>query len=379
MKREEIMNLDIEQLEVRAKEITEEIKNAETVDELDALDAELEALEERRQILNSEIEKRKKDIDAVVRGAGNIIDKEGEKEKMPNLEIRRSAEYMDAWVEFQKGRATEEQRALLTQNATEGGSIAVPVYVEEQIHTAWESNEIIRRVRRTYYKGNLKVGYEASADPAVLHNEGGEAITEEDLVVSYVELIPHMIKKLVRVSDEVVDMRGQAFLDYVFDEMEYQIVRYVANEIVTAMAGATAPLAQSVEIAGAAIATTDIINAEALLGGEATNPVFVTTRATAAALKAAVLSAGYGYDPFDGMEVVYTESTALGTALGIVADLSAVQLNLPNGDSVQFKFDDTTEADEDMIRIIGRLYAAVGVIAPGKIVKITPSTDDDGE
>lgn len=379
MKREEIMNLDIEQLEVRAKEITEEIKNAETVDELNALEAELEALEERRQILNSEIEKRKKDIDAVVRGAGNIIDKEGEEEKMPNLEIRRSAEYMDAWVEFQKGRATEEQRALLTQNATEGGSIAVPVYVEEQIHTAWESNEIIRRVRRTYYRGNLKVGYEASADPAVLHNEGAEAITEEDLVVSYVELIPHMIKKLVRVSDEVVDMRGQAFLDYVFDEMEYQIVRYVANEIVTAMAGATAPLAQSVEIAGAAIATTDIINAEALLGGEATNPVFVTTRATAAALKAAVLSAGYGYDPFDGMEVVYTESTALGTALGIVADLSAVQLNLPNGDSVQFKFDDTTEADEDMIRIIGRLYAAVGVIAPGKIVKITPSTDDDGE
>lgn len=370
MKREEIMNLDFDQLEARSAEITAEIKNAETVDQLDAFEMELEAIEERKKILNLEVEKRKKDIDAIVRGAGDVIEKEGEVEKMPNLEVRKSPEYLDAWVEYQKGRATEEQRALLTENA-ENGTIAVPVYVEDQIHTAWESNEIVKRVKRSYFKGNLKVGYEASASGAVVHEEGDEAITEENLVVAYIDLIPAMIKKMVRVSDEVIDMRGQVFLDYIFDEVEYQLVKAIGDNIIKQITTAqTSALVAEVETDGAAISTADIIAAEGLLGGEATNPVFITTRSTAAALKAAALSANYGYDPFDGLEPIYVDAAALSGKVGVVADLSGVQLNLPNGDAATFKFDDTTEADADMVRIIGRLYAAIGVVAPGKVVRI---------
>ena len=378
MTREEIMVLDLEQLEERAGQIAIETEEA-SAEALEGLNEELNAIEERKAALKLEIETRKKEIAEVAQGAGEVIEKSEERtKKMTDIEIRKSPEYLDAWVEFQKGRASEEQRALLTQNAPSGGKIAVPVYVEDRIHTAWESNEIVRRIRRSYFKGNLKVGVEMSADPAQLHAEGGNAITEENLDIITIDLIPIMIKKMVRYSDEVLDMRGQAFVDYIFDEIEYQIVGAVAKTAVQMMVFNPDGLTPVQAMAGASLTTADIINAQGQLGGEATNPVLITTRANAAALKAAALSAQYGYDPFDGLEVLYVDSSALTftqdsetwTATAVIADLSGVLANFPDGDVVKFKFDDLTEAPSDMIRVIGRLYAAIRVVDPGKTVSI---------
>lgn len=378
MTREEIMVLDLEQLEERAGQIAIETEEA-SAEALEGLNEELNAIEERKAALKLEIETRKKEIAEVAQGAGEVIEKaEERKTKMSDIEIRKSPEYLDAWVESMKGRESEEQRALLSENAQDG-TIAVPVYVEDTIHTAWESNEIVRRVRRTYFKGNLKVGVEMSADAAIAHTEGGAAIDEENLVLEYIELIPVMVKKMVRYSDEVLSMRGQAFVDYIFDEIEHQIVKKVGDQLVqTAILnnGSGRVLAQ--RFTGDAMTTADVINAAGKLSGEATNPVLITTRANAAALKAAALSAGYAYDPFDGMEVIYVDSAALTVSAGgqtssaaaIVADLSGWQINLPDGDQVKFKFDDLTEADADMIRVIGRLYVAMDIVSTGKTVII---------
>lgn len=373
--------MTIEELEARRLEIMAEL-DAEGAD-LDALEAEARAIKEEKENRKAAEEKRAAIRAAVASGAGEVVEAPAETEERTNTmtdkEIRSSAEYLDAWVEFQKGRASEEQRALLTENATANGTIAVPMYVEDIIHTAWESNEIVRRVRRSYFPGNLKVGVEISADAAIAHAEGGEAIQEEDLEVMYVNLIPGMIKKMVRYSDEVLAMRGQTFVDYIFDEIEYQIVKKVGDALVQkAVASAGAELAEVQTQASATITTADIINAQGKLGGEATNPVLITTRTTAAALKAAALSAGYAYDPFDGLEVVYVDASALSVVVGsgtvsasaVIADLSGWQINLPDGDQVKFKFDDITEADADMIRVIGRLYVAIGIVSTGKTVAI---------
>lgn len=378
MTREEIMVLDLEQLEERAGQIAIETEEA-SAEALEGLNEELNAIEERKAALKLEIETRKKEIAEVAQGAGEVIEKvEERKTKMSDIEIRKSPEYLDAWVEFQKGRASEEQRALLSENA-QNGTIAVPVYVEDTIHTAWESNEIVRRVRRTYFKGNLKVGVEMSADAAIAHTEGGAAIDEESLVLEYIELIPVMVKKMVRYSDEVLSMRGQAFVDYIFDEIEYQIVKKVGDQLVqTAILNAGSGRVLAQRFTGDTMTTADVINAAGKLSGEATTPVLITTRANAAALKAAALSAGYAYDPFDGMEVIYVDSAALTVSAGgqtssaaaIVADLSGWQINLPDGDQVKFKFDDLTEADADMIRVIGRLYVAMDIVSTGKTVII---------
>lgn len=370
MTREEILALDMADLEKRSLEIAEEVETADA-DKLDAMSEELDAIEERKAIIKAEAEEKRAAMEEVLSGKGETIEeKQEERKTMDNKEIRKSAEYLDAWVENLKGRASEEQRVLLTENGN--GDIAIPMYVEDKIQTAWESNEIVRRAKKSYFKGNLKVGYEESAMGAVKHEEGSAAITEEALVIGFVELIPDTYKKMVKYSTEVLDMKGEAFVDYIVDEIEYQMAKTVGNAAITAAFAADAPLKQTFTAAGSSLTTADIIGAEGMLAGDA-NPVLITTRANAAAVKAAVLSAGYGYDPFDGLEVVYVDAVALGNAKAIVADLSAWQFNFPNGDDVKFVFDEFTEAPADIVRVIGRVMAGIGVVAPYKTVVITAS------
>ena len=374
MTKEEIMALDMEALTERAAQIAEETREA-NADVLEGLNAELDAIEERKKIINAEAAEKRAKMAAVLEGAGEVIEESKEEIKpMDMKELRSSNEYLDAWVELQKGKMDKNEfRALFTTNADLGsdvtGTIAVPTYVEDRIHTAWEKNDIMAAIRKTFFRGNLKVGYEASADGAVIHEEGAEAISEENLVIGFIELIPKTIKKLVRYSTEVMDMKGQAWIDYIFDEMEYQIVKKAAEEAVAAMEASSLSYAYSA--AGASLTTADIIGAEGYLSGEAANPVLITTRSNAAALKAAALSANYGYDPFDGLPVMYTEFAGGSDTLGIVADLSGVQANFPDGDQPKFVFDEYTEAAADIVRVIGRLYVGIDVVAPGKVVVIS--------
>lgn len=356
-----------------------EERKAAIPDELEVEGADLDALEEEVRGINAELESRKEaeakrvEIRAeVAKGLGEIVAKveEVEDHKMSNTEVRSSKEYKNAYGEFIKknydlDKLNEEQRALLTTNAAEDGMIAVPVGVDDKIRTAWENDEIMSRITRTFFKGNLKVGYEAAAGPAVVHAEGGDAVDPEELTIAYTELVPAMIKKVVEVSDEVLAINS-TLVDYLYDEIEYQIVKLAASAAVNAIVDSS--LSEAYTLSGASPTTADIIQAAGKLSGEASNPVIITTRSTAANIKAGALEANYAYDPFDGMQVLYTNDTALDGASFIIADLSAVQANFPEGDGAKFKFDELTKADEDLVRIIGRLYAGIDVVAPGRTV-----------
>ena len=367
----EFKEMTVEQLETR---------RAEIMTEIDADGADLDALETEARGIKAELETRKEaeakkaEIrTAVANGGGEVVRDMGVdtmSEKKTATEVRSSVEYKNAFGEYIKknydlDKLNDEQRALLTVNAT-NGTVAVPVGVEERIRTAWENDEIMSRVIRTFFKGNLKVGHEASSTGAEFHTEGGAAVTPETLVLNYVELIPEMAKKVVEVSDEVLAI-NDTMVDYLYDEIEYQIIKLVAGRAVAKIIAST--LTQSYTLAGDAPTTADIVNAAGLLSGEATNPCIITTRATAASIKAAALGAHYAYDPFDGMDVLYTDATNLGGAAFIVADLSGVQANFPEGDAARFKFDEMTKADADLVRIIGRLYVGLDVVAAGRAVK----------
>ena len=369
MTREEINALDMDSLEKRAGEIAEETREA-TAETLEALTAELDAIEERKAAIMAEAVEKRAQAAAVINGAGEVIEEKEKtkvERKMADIEVRATKEYLDAWVEDIKGRASAEQRLLLTQNAEQNGTIAIPTYVSDRIETAWERNEIMRRIRRTYFPGNLKVGYEVSAEGAQTHAEGGEAITEENLVINFVQLVPETVKKMVRYSTEVLDLKGEAFVDYIVDEIEYQIVKGIGDGLLADVQRGTDPLVQTYNFEEGNLTTADIINAEGLLIGDS-NPVLIMGRGTAAALKAAVISGQYGYDPFDGMDVIYADGLAPNVA--IMADLSAWQANFPSGDEVKFVFDEYTEAAADIVRVIGRMMVAFGVVAPGKTVVI---------
>ena len=248
----EIKEMNFAELEERRAELAEEIKEADA-ERLDAINAELDAIQARKAELKTEAENRAKDIEEVLNAPEPtpII----EERKTEEMETRNTKEYIDAFAEYIKTGDDREARALLTENVS-GGKLPVPEFVDEIVRTAWENDDILSRVRKTYFRGNLKVAFELSADGAYEHTEGTTAVTEESLTLGIVTMIPKNIKKWITISDEAVAMGGESFLRYVYDELTYQIIKKLKELVVTDIASlttssATAPVAPQVSAAPA--------------------------------------------------------------------------------------------------------------------------------
>ena len=368
MTREEIMQLNYEELETRAKEINAEVADADK-ERLETLNAELDAISERKAALDLEVETRRKAAEAVAGGAGNEVETRKENETMTNKEVRNSREYIEAFAKYIRTGKDAECRALLTENVQDG-VVPVPEFVEARVRQAWERDEIFSRVSKTYVRGNLKVGFEISATDAVVHTEGAKAPDEETLVLGIVEMVPANIKKWITVSDEVLALGAEDFLMYIYDELTYKIVKKAADLVVSAITSAPGSSTSSA-VGVAQIADTvdagSIIDAIAKLGDEAQNNVIIASGSTIADIKKAALTANYLYDPFSGLTVIQKD----GVTGAIVGDLSGVQANLPEGDAVTFKFDDLSLAEKDLVKIVGRLYAAIAVVGPKMFAYIT--------
>ena len=374
---EEIKALDNDAIEKRMAEIKDEM-NAENAD-LDALNKELDAIEERRASIKEEVEKRAKVVEEVIaqpKAEPIIIE---ERKTMTELEIRKSPEYVDAYAEYIKTNDDTECRALLTENAS--GKVAVPVIVEDIVRTAWEREGIMSRVRKAYLRGNVKVGFELSATGADIHTEGAAAPSEETLVFGTVSLVPQSIKKWITISDEALDLRGEAFLRYIYDEVTYQIAKKAADVLVAKIkAAGTASTATAVGVAKVTSTTVSvglIAQAVANLSDQAQNPTIMMNKQTWAEFKAAQYAAGYPVDPFEGLPVEFNNTIASFTAATtgvpyvLVGDLGYGALaNFPNGDEITFKYDDLSLAERDLVKIVGREYVALGLVAPGAFVKI---------
>ena len=210
----EFKKMSVEQLEARMAEIKGEIEGEGA--DLDALEEEVRGikaeLESRAQREAQKVALRK----AVANGKGKVIEKMEEPKAMTNEEIRSSKEYVDAFARYLVSENDKECRALLTENVS--GTVPVPTIVDDIIRTAWDSNDILSRVKKTFIRGNLRVAFELSADDAYEHTEGTSAPTEESLTFGIVTMVPKNVKKWIRISDEVVAM-GEQFVRYVYTEL----------------------------------------------------------------------------------------------------------------------------------------------------------------
>ena len=375
----EFKEMTVEQLEERKAAIPEE---------LDREDADLNALEEEVRGINAELEERKaaeeKKVEireAVAAGQGTVVEqvKVEEVKKMDINEIRNSKEYINAYAEYIKTNDPAECRALLTENVS--GQVPVPEMVYDIVKTAWQREGIMSRVRKAFVKGNLKVGFEISGTDAAVHTEGGDAVAEETLVLGVVNLVPQSIKKWISVSDEALDLRGEAFLQYIYDEIAYRIAKKAADLLVAqieacgTVSTTTCPSVPVVTAASASLGT--IAAAMAALSDDAANPTIIMNKATWGTFKALQASGNYGYDPFEGLDVVFNNTitayaaASTGDTYVIVGDLDQGALaNFPNGEGIEFKFDDTTLMTSDLVRVLGREYVGIGVVAPDAFVKV---------
>ncbi len=359
--------------------------------EIDAPEADLDALEAEARSINEEIENRKAAEDkrneirnAVAQGDGEIKEtfEIEERKEMPTLEeIRSSKEYIDAFANYIKTGDDRECRAvLLSENVS--GQVPVPTIIEGRIRTAWQKLGLMDLVRKTYIRGNLKIGFELSATGAVVHTEGSAAPTDETLTFGVVQLTPASIKKWIKISDEAMDMGGAEFLNYIYDELTYQIAKKVQEELLVKVIACTAS-ATSASVGVGVVAGTPSLGvvAEAIgtLSDEAANPVIVMNKATWAQFKAAQYAASYAIDPFEGLNVyfdntitAYTSSGTTGSTWMIVGDFGVgAQANFPNGDDITIKFDDLSLAESDLVKIVGREYVGLGVVADHAFCKVT--------
>lgn len=380
---DEIKTWSMEQVEERKKAIVAEIEQADS-EQLDKLNDELNAIEERKAALV--VETRKADMLAVVNGAGKVIAEAPKKEKRTMGNVLESREYVDAYAEYIKTGDATEVRAVLTEMGVDpsgdSAGVPVPAVVEDRIRTAWEKDEVLSRVKRSNIKGILKIGFEISADPAVVHAEGDVAPDEEELNLGIVSLVPETLKKWITISDEAFDMKGQAFLDYIMDEIEYRIVKLAADTVIADIVGAptaatkTAASVAHVETTGIA----DFINAVAALSDEARDLVIIMNKQSYAYYKGLAIAANYAIDPFDGIPVLFNNTLDSATdvpgsgdvnKIAIVGDLQGESVNFTAGYEPNIKVDDLSLAEKDLIKVVGRLPMGHGVTACGRFTVIT--------
>ena len=373
-----INEMNMEELEARQAEISKEIASADAA-RIAELDQEVDQIAARKKELAA-AEQRQSVLDKIAGGSGrNVRSFKPEKD----VEVRNTPEYIKAYAEAIKSGDDSECRALLSTNVT-GGTIPVPEVVEGYIRQAWERDEITRRVRKTYIRGNVKVGFEISATGAVVHTEGAAAPAEEDLVIGVVSLNPVSIKKWITISDEVMDLSGEEFLEYIYDEITYQIAKKLAADLIAdvvaapATATATAPAVPVVNAPTLELFTPAYAMAQ--LSDNASDIVFIMSRGTYAEMKALQLSAAYATDPFEGREVLFTSELKdygyanIGDTVMIVGDLNrGLQANFPNGEEVKFKFDDLSLAEKDLVKIVGRMFVGHGVVESKALVKVNKS------
>ena len=378
MSRDEIFALDLDGVEARSAELSAEMTEDGN---LEAFESEIAMLEERKGQILEERAAQKAATEAVINGEGETIKETiiEEKRTMTDMEIRNSDAYINAFAEYIKSGDDTECRALLTENAS--GTVAVPELVYDIVKNAWEREGIMSRVRKAYLKGNLKVGFELSADPAYIHTEGSGAVTTENLVLGTVSIVPESIKKSIQISDEALDLRGEAFLQWVYDELAYRIAKKAADTLVAKIVAAgTASTSTAVGVPAITATTVSmgtIAGAIAQLSDEAANPVIIMNKLTYPVFKAVQYANGYGADPFEGLPVIFNNSLAAhgaattGVCYAIVGDLGEGALaNCPNGEEIQFKMDDVSLADADLVKITGREYVGLGIIGPQSFVKL---------
>ena len=366
----ELKDMTVEQLEERKSAIVEELDNEGA--DLDALEEEVRSIKAELESRANEEAKKVEIRKTVAETKAPIMEKvtEEKREMKTNEEIRASKEYVDAFARYLVSENDAEVRSLLTE--TVSGTVPVPAIVEDIIKTAWEKSDILSRVKKTNIRGNLKVPFELTADGAYEHTEGTAAPTEESLTLGVVTMIPKNIKKWIRVSDEAIAMGGETLVRYIYDELTYQIVKKLTALVIADITGAsTSASATAVEVPAISMnpALTTVATAFANLSDEATDPVIIMNKLTYASFIGAQAGGNFSFDPFNGLKVLFCSAlpaysaASTNAVYAIVGDLKGAQVNYPEGEGIVIKYDDLSEAESDLVKIVGRQYAAHALTA----------------
>lgn len=376
----EIEKMNIEEIEARVAEIRSSLETAD-VETLEAMNTELDALETRKSALKAEASAKAEEARKIAEGeVGETIEnlETMEERKMAKTfeEIRSSQEYMDAFAKMIKSGDATEIRTMATELVS--GTVPVPTSIEPVIEKAWEKLQIADKARALNIKGLLKVPYEVSATGAVVHTENGEAPAEEALVLGSVTLTPETIKKWITITDEALAMSAFDFLSYIYEEIAYQVMLKLDAEVVAKIKASS--LVKSVSVttfdafsifAGLAVLADDAVSPVAIMKKETFFNKFMSlVDAQGRPIYNVVSENGAPKFSINGCPVIF--SSAAGNDV-IVGDMNGVTINYQNGKDVSLITDPYSLAEEDKVKVVGKIMAGIGVTKPNFLAVISES------
>ena len=393
---EERMNEIIERKNAIAEEVEskkEEFESASTeerdtildsveelTNEADEIDKEVEELEEQRSVLKAQEERM-----SLAKSVSPIKVEERKNEMEEKMDVRSTPEFVHAWREAVMSGNEQNLRSLFTVLKTDEpeGTVPVPTYVQSRVEATWERLSILNEVSISALKGIIAVPYEVSTTGASYHAEGDVKPDEESLVIGQVLLQPKTIKKWLRVSSEVEALSDEEFMNYVVDEIIYQINLFLENEIVGEIAQSTLA-----EIVDSALSFNAVNDGLAELT-EVFDPVVIVNRKTffgefmgltdlqgRPIYSIAADNEGRPRYFLNGIRVLFNntlptfDNANQGDVYAIVGDLKALRVNFPNGRIPSVLYDPYTEAEADLSKYVGKLMAAFGVVRPKSLAVI---------
>lgn len=385
---EEIKTWTEQQIQERRSALDGEIKTADEA-KLAELDQEITAMDARSAELaqQSKLEQRRKNMAAVVNGAGAVLGS-GAQNQMETRSLKSvlsSEEYENAYARYIQTGNVVECRALLT-DLVDGGTVPIPTYVANRIEKAWEKSVIAGRLRRVTSDGPIKFPFELSATDAEIHKEGTEAPEEENLEFGDVLVSPEYVKKWITISDTAMKLKGRAFLNYIYDEIENRILLKADAQFLDAVKAAPEVSNKNavgiVTVKPAALTPFTIFSALAELADDANDPVAIMHRktyfngfmamedTTKRPIYNVVSENGHPTYYLNGMEVLFSSKLKPMTEI-IVGDLDGGVMLTPDGAGVEFVTDPYTLAEENKVKIVGKLLAGFGVVRPKYFARVT--------
>ena len=214
-----------EETEARKVEIREEVENAETTEQVEELEKEVDALnEEEEQIENQEkVEELAEDMKEEKSAVKEI---EREEKKM-----EKKKEYRDIYLSNLMGKElNQEERDILV--AEDG---AIPTETQNTIfEKVVKKAPMLDEITLLNVKGNVSFYVEGTRTDGADHTEGAN-INESDVPLIKVDLAGTEIVKLVTISDTVKQMSISAFETWLTDMLSDSIANAIESKIFTSI------------------------------------------------------------------------------------------------------------------------------------------------
>lgn len=353
--------------------------------DVDAIDKEIEELRSLKETFAKQEER-----------LGMIRNLETEVVETRNASVDQydTPEYRSAWKKYVLTNDVTELRAAGLTTATD--YVPIPTLMQGYVETAWEKfGKFSRLVNKTRFAGYLAIPYEVSATGAVVHDEGGDAVAEEEIVLGQIELKPAMLKKWISLTDELRALSPDDFMRYIADELVYRVILALDHGIINGAVDTNGKgVVGIVDNALTEVVTGDvsfnIINEAVAALKTFDNLVVAMNQATffknimgltdlqgRPIYTIAADNEGRPRYFINGLRIEFTDAlkdfdtASAGDTWAIVGNFAnGYRLNLPEGDGVRTLVDPYTLMTVDKVRMLGRLYAAGNIVKLGHFAQI---------